>query len=140
MNSKIPALVGLVVLGGSAWVMGGTAGAPPEKTPVQQVAVMGDRIIGWNELAPMLAEAAGAQVLEEYALRTVLKDECGKRGITIGDSEVKAERALLGEMLARASHVPETEGEMLIRDVRRKRGLGDVRFKGLLERNAALRA
>src|SRR5262249_49729603 len=70
----------------------------------------------------------------------VLKEECAKRGIKIGDAEIRAERDLLGKMLTSVAHVPETEAETLIKNIRRTRGLGDIRFKGLLERNAELRA
>lgn len=118
-----------------------TAPAQPAKTPAERpVAVVGERTIGWSELAPLLAEASGGQILEEYALGQVLKEECTKRNITIGRDQVNAERTLLTDMLAKAARVPATEGEGLLAKVRRTRGLGDLRFKGLLERNAALRA
>jgi hypothetical protein len=112
----------------------------PAKTVERPVAIVGEKVIGWSELTPLLAEAAGGQVLEEYALGETLKQECSKRGITIGEPEIRAERRLLGEMLARAARLPADEGEGLINNIRRTRGLGELRFKGLLERNAALRA
>ena len=120
------------------------APAQPAKSsrpaPEKPVAVVGERIVGWGELAPLMAEAAGAQVLEELALGVVLKEECAKKNIRVGDAEIGAERELLAEMLAKAARVPVNEGEGLLTNVRRSRGLGALRFKGLLERNAALRA
>lgn len=118
-----------------------TAPAQPAKSAAERpVAVIGERTIGWSELAPLLAESSGAQILEEYALGQVLKEECAKRSITITRDQIAAERSLLTDMLAKAARAPASEGEGLLAKVRRTRGLGELRFKGLLERNAALRA
>ncbi len=118
-----------------------TAPDQPGKSPAERpVAVVGERTLGWSDLAPLLAEASGAQILEEYALGQVLKEECGKRSITIGRDQISAERILLTDMLAKSARVSTSEGEGLLAKVRRTRGLGELRFKGLLERNAALRA
>ncbi len=119
---------------------GSTHLAQPAKATDRPVAIVGERTIGWNELAPLLAEAAGAQVLEEFALGQVLKEECAKKSIKVGLAEIGAERELLAQMLAKAARTPASEGEGLLKNVRRTRGLGEQRFKGLLERNAALRA
>ncbi len=121
-----------------------SATAQPAKTsksaPEKPVAIVGERSLAWSDLGPLMAEAAGGQVLEEYALGAVLKEECTKRSIRIGEAEIGAERELLAEMLAKAARLPVNEGEGLLTNVRRTRGLGALRFKGLLERNAALRA
>jgi parvulin-like peptidyl-prolyl isomerase len=140
MNARTAlAAAGLALL--SCTLLGTADAQQPAKAAAERpVAVVGERTIGWSELAPLLAEAAGGQVLEEYALGTVLKEECLKRQIRIGDAETRAERTLLTEMLAKAARAPLTEGEGLLTRVRRTRGLGELRFKGLLERNAALRA
>lgn len=113
---------------------------PGSKTKERPVAIVGEQVLNWPDLTAQLAEAAGAQVLEETVLGLVLKEECSRRGIRIGDAEIRAERTLLSEMLAKASHTPAGEAEALITSVRRARGLGDVRFRALLERNAQLRA
>ena len=131
----------LVLLSLFALPLLAAAPAQPTRSPAERpVAVVGERTIGWSELAPLLAEASGAQILEEYALGQVLKEECGKRSITIGRDQITAERTLLTAMLAKSARVPSAEGEGLLAKVRHTRGLGDLRFKGLLERNAALRA
>ncbi len=136
------ALTGLTAVGIALAIgmSGFERGDQPAKPKEAPVAIIGEQVLGWSDVGPMLAEAAGGQVLEEIALGAVLKDECTKRNIAIGDAEIRAERTLLAEMLARAAHLPDDEGEGLIQNVRRTRGLGDKRFKGLLERNAALRA
>jgi parvulin-like peptidyl-prolyl isomerase len=134
-------LVGVGVLPGAGAAHAAPAD-PPAKTGSKErpVAIVGEHVLTWSDLAPQLAEAAGGQVLEEITLGIVLKEECSRRGISIGDKEIKAERELLGQMLAQASHVPVSETELLIRNVRKARGLGDLRFRALLERNAQLRA
>lgn len=117
-----------------------TRGAATTAQPGKTIAVVGDRSISFGELAPLLAEAAGGQVLEEYALGIVLDRECQVKGVRVTEEMVRAERSLLSRQLARAAGVPESEGETLIGEVRRNRGLGEARFRGMLERNAALRA
>jgi parvulin-like peptidyl-prolyl isomerase len=128
--------VGLVGLGVAAAVLAGLA-APGDSRPV---AVVGSRQVTWADLAGPLAEAAGGQVLEEVALGLALKDECARAGVSVGEEQVRAERALLGEQLTRTAGVEAGEAESLIERVRRSRGLGEARFRGLLERNAGLRA
>jgi hypothetical protein len=126
---------------GAAWIIASVGMAQPANPPRdKRVALVGDHIVGWTDLGPMLAEAAGGQVLEEYALGIILREECTKKDIKIGEAEVRAEKLLLGEMLASVARVPTDEAENLIRNIRKTRGLGDTRFRGLLERNAALRA
>lgn len=104
------------------------------------VVLVGNHAVGWAEITPWLAEASGGQVVEEYALGIALEEECRRRNIEVTDSMVRAERALLASQLTRAANVPASESETLIAGVRRSRGLGDLRFRALLERNAALRA
>lgn len=142
MNARFVAPVAVVVAGLVLAAAGRHSADPaqPGATRDRAVAVVGDKAVGWTEVAPLLAEAAGGQVLEEYALGQVLRDECARRGIRIGPQQVGAERELLVQTMARSAHVPVTEGEALLARVRRSRGLGDLRFRALLERNAALRA
>ena len=112
-------------------------GEPSRDRPA---AVLEGQAIGWPEVAPLLAEASGAVVLEEVVLGRMLEQACRDHSIAVGEHELRAERELLGGMLARAAQVPVSESERLIKDVRVARGLGDLRFKGLLTRNAMLRA
>lgn len=103
-------------------------------------AVLESRAIGWPEVAPLLAEAAGAVVLEEVILERALEQACLDQSVAVGEPELRFERDLLVTSLARAADVPASEGERLIRDIRTSRGLGERRFAGLLKRNAMLRA
>lgn len=112
---------------------------PREEKP-RVVALVGERALTWNDLGPELAEAAGAQVLEEHALKLILQDACRKRGIAISSDAIKAERRLLAELLSASADVAPDDAERLITSVRANRGLGERRFASLLERNAALRA
>lgn len=89
-----------------------------------------------EQLWPALAEAAGGVVIEEAALELLLNDRCRREGVSVTDADVARERELLAASL---SEDPD-EAERLLREVRRRRALGDHRFASLLRRNAMLRA
>ncbi|MBY0310877.1 MAG: peptidylprolyl isomerase [Phycisphaerales bacterium] len=112
---------------------------PKDEKP-RVVALVGERALTWSDLGPELAEAAGAQVLEEHALKLILEETCRKRGVSISAEAIKAERRLLAELLSASADVAPDDAERLIASVRASRGLGEKRFASLLERNAALRA
>lgn len=103
-------------------------------------AVLESSAIGWPEIAPLLAEAAGALVLEEVLLSRVLDEEIRARGLSVGPAQIARERELLLEVLAQSSRTPIAEAERLVTGVREARGLGERRFADLLKRNAQLRA
>ncbi len=103
------------------------------------VALVGDRALGWGDLAQELAEAAGGQILEETALRIALEETCRARGLSVPADAVNAERRLLAELLASSADVSADDAERLVADVRARRGRGERRFEALLWRNAALR-
>lgn len=117
-----------------------SAAQPSRAEPAKVIALVGDRALTWNDLGPELAEAAGAQVLEEHALGLLLEQICRERGIAVSADAIKAERRLLAELLSASAEVSADDAERLIATVRANRGLGDRRFSALLERNAALRA
>lgn len=115
--------------------------AQPERAAQDRpAAVLDSRAIGWPEVAPLLAEAAGAQILEEVLLSRVLEEEAQARGISVSAADLSAERALLAETLADAAGVTADDAERLLTGVRVSRGLGERRFADLLKRNAQLRA
>lgn len=87
----------------------------------------------------MLSEAAGGVVVEELVLERALEVAMQGEGLNLSPAMIDAERALLAESLASAAGVTPSEGERLIEQVRRNRGLGPVRFEKLLRRNAMLR-
>ncbi|MCA9292918.1 MAG: hypothetical protein KDA20_03800 [Phycisphaerales bacterium] len=101
--------------------------------------------VAWAELAPLLAEAAGGEILREIALDRMLEDECAQRGLDpaqLADATaVSEERALLIETLLGAGVASDPdESERLLAQLRQARGLGDERFARLLRRSAILRA
>lgn len=96
--------------------------------------------ISWASLQPLLAEAAGGTILREVALDQALKDECAFKGVKVSDADIDLERDLLLSSIERDAAAGAADSGVLLESVRRSRGLGPLRFKDLLERNARLRA
>ncbi len=96
--------------------------------------------VSWGELGSMLGEASGAMVLREIALDRAVKRECGLRGVVIDEKAINAEEARLLDSIERDTASPRVESGVMLESIRRTRGLGDVRYRRLLERNARLRA
>lgn len=150
----IPALT-LACLAGSSCV-GGAAGRAVSVVPTRGLdaadravgpggprpaAVIDGEPVGWSELTPSLAEAAGRDVLNELALERRLVRRCAERGISVTPAMIERERVLLTESLGEssASDTP-LSGDALVDRVRRERALGPARYGALLRRNAMLRA
>lgn len=101
--------------------------------------------VTWAELAPLLAEAAGGEVLREIALDRALVVECAARGVDpaqLADAGALArERVLLAAAL-RTGAIAETDDDSarIVQELRKARGLGEERFTRLLRRSALLRA
>lgn len=132
-----------VLLGGaccSVLAAGGVGWSGQPSTGDRPAAVLDGQGIGWPEVAPLLAEAAGSGILEEIILERGLEQACREQSVVIGQAEMQAEQDLLVTSLARAAQVPSSEGERLVGEVRATRGLGERRFAGLIKRNAMLRA
>ena len=104
------------------------------------VAVVGGETLSWDDLRPAMVELAGARALEEAALGVLLRQECSRAAVVVREQDVAAERGLLLRTLSRTASVNDPEAERLLSELRERRGLGDARFAGLLERNAMLRA
>jgi hypothetical protein len=117
----------------------GASGSQPASTD-RPAAVLDGQGIGWPEVAPLLAEAAGAGILEEVVLERGLEQMCREQSLAISETQLRSERDLLVVSLSRAAQLPVSEGERLVQEVRVARGLGERRFAGLLKRNAMLRA
>lgn len=92
--------------------------------------------VDFETLWPLLAEAQGGEALREIALDRRLAVELERRSIRIGDKEIAAEQALLLESL---SGDPQAAARLVV-ELRRRDGLGPVRFAALVRRNAGLRA
>jgi hypothetical protein len=112
---------------------------PPER-PDRPAAIVNGQTLAWDELQPLLAEAAGGTVLQEVVLDRLLEPELRLRGLKVGPEAIARERELLLEAIVREARATPDDAERLLASVRRSRGLGDVRFARLLARNAELRA
>lgn len=105
------------------------------------VALLNGEAIAQADLVRPLNEAAGGLILEEILLDRLLERELERAGIEIGAAETDAEEkrllaALSDNQLARA----DVEAQEILGRLRSQRGLGAVRYRTLLRRNAALRA
>jgi len=112
----------------------------PAVSPLIPAAVINAKPLLATDLAPILAEIAGAQALEEAALDRLLADELAARSVTITRDLIDAERVQLERTIADEARVDPAQAQRLLEDMRRSRGLGPARFASLLWRNAALRA
>lgn len=99
--------------------------------------MLGDEPITWDDLRPILAEAAGPTALEEVVLDRLLRRAL--RPETLAATDLDAERAILLRTLAREAGTSIDDAARLVATLRRTRALGDLRFDGLLRRNAMLR-
>ncbi len=99
-------------------------------------ALVNGRSILWGDLRPMLAEAAGAEVLEEHILNRAVENLAQESGVTVSPDEIAAEQYLL----VHALHSDPSKSLRLLDDYRTSQNLGPVRFQALLKRNATLRA
>ena len=95
--------------------------------------------IPWSALRPALAEAAGAQVLNDVALDARVARRFAQQGLTLDAAMIERERANFAEAAAAAGLSGDAAAAALER-LKARRGLGPVRFAALLRRNAMLRA
>jgi len=108
-----------------------TVTAALERPPV----VWRGEVIEWRELRPLLAERAGAVVLEEALLDRQVDRLLAEQRLQLDQAAVDAERARILEALS-----PEpARAERLLRELRAVQGLGESRWQALLRRNAGLR-
>ena len=115
-------------------------GTEAEATTDTTAVLVNGRAIGWSALQPLLAEAAGAEVLDEVALDAALRQEAARRGVRITAADVQREETLLAQALTAEVGLSENGGARAIERVRRARRLGDARYAALLERTALMRA
>lgn len=114
----------------------GTAGGAAEAGG-KAVAFVEGRPITVNDLQPAVYEAAGGQILAEMVLDRRIERRLAERGITLAGSQIMAEKEVLLKTLDAGN---EDQATRLLRELRKRRGLGDQRFEQLLKRNAGLRA
>lgn len=100
------------------------------------LAYLDGRPIGHNDLQASLYEAAGGQVLAETILDRRIDLRLTQRGLSLTPAQIEAEKTA---MLKSLDPNNDDQAVRLLRELRRRRGLGDLRFEQLLRRNAAMR-
>ena len=91
--------------------------------------------VTWEELRPLLAERAGASILEELFLERQLDRMLLARKKNLPQELLDAEER---ELVASLSDDP-ARAAVLLNELRAAQGLGEKRWKSLLKRNAAMR-
>jgi hypothetical protein len=106
--------------------------APPVVRPP---ALWDGSAVTWEELRPLLAERAGASVLEELFLERQLDQMLKARKLNVTAELLLTEER---ELVASLSDDP-ARAIVLLSELRAAQGLGEKRWKSLLKRNAAMR-
>ena len=117
--------------------------APAQTTPSRPTAapaLVADRPVSWSELQPLLAEAAGGEILQEIVLDRMLEGEASRRAVRITPEDVQREEATILRALRDTAGADESSGFQLLTQLRRQRGLGEHRYAALLRRTALMRA
>ena len=102
----------------------------------QPVAYINGQVVTAADLRTSLMELAGGQVLSERILDRMIRDRLAQRELTLTPEQIAAERQRLVDVMSPDN---DDEATLLMRELRRRRGLGDSRFDTLLRRNAGLR-
>ncbi len=114
----------------------------PEPLPAlsdRPLAVANRQSVTLEQIAPDLFELGGREVLEELVLDRALERELARRGLRLADDAIAREERLLAEALERDAGIDRRGTDTAILELRGRRGLGPVRFRKLLLRNARLR-
>lgn len=126
----------------------GLAGCATEPPPTEQafivtptsserpVATVNGTRMNFAEIEASLMELGGSAVVRERALDLALAREATRRSIEVDEAAIARERRYLVENLAEDPD----RAERILGELRSNRGLGPVRFAGLLRRNAILRS
>lgn len=121
----------------SAAPAGSAPSAPPPRVSFGEVlAYVGGEPVRAGDLLPLLIETSGGELLGERVLDEMLRRRMKSAGLTVTPAMIDAERAILSQTL---DEDPD-QAARLLRELRQRRGLGEVRFAGFLHRNAGLRA
>jgi len=108
-------------------------------TPVAYWKPAGDdgrgRPVGRELLEGTLMESAGPRALREVLVDAALQERLAGLSLSITDDDMLAER----RVLLKALDEDESRALRLLETIRRREGLGPLRFSALLRRNAGLR-
>jgi len=102
---------------------------------VPTIAFINSVPISKADLETPLYEASGGEVLTEVVMDRLVSQQLQERKLTITPDMIESEKQLL---LANLNADPNM-AQQLLNELRDRRGLGEVRFKNLLSRNAGLR-
>jgi hypothetical protein len=119
--------------------MQGSGSKPAGAAPDRPAAIVGNETVSWSELTRPLAEAAGAAVLEEICVDRLAAQELVNRQLQLDAGAIEQEEKLLVEAMQVSSGIGADQSAEVVQRIRRARGLGDVRYAGMLRRNAMLR-
>ncbi len=100
------------------------------------VAMLDGQAITLRMMQERLFEHAGAETLRELQLERALQNALKDKNLLIEDEAIKLEEDVLLQQLSTS----EDSARSLLSDLRSSEGLGPVRYRALLWRNAALRA
>lgn len=144
MRRRNPAFVSTIT--GLAFCLTGgcrTEAPPPERGIVvaptsnqRPLATIDGVRMNFAEIEASLLELGGAAAVRERALDLAVAREATRRGVRVDEAAIARERRLLVENLAEDPD----RAERILQELRNGRGLGPVRFSGLLRRNAILRS
>lgn len=112
-------------------------GESREPDPARPVLLIEGRAISREAVWPLLAEYAGAEIVQEIVLDHAVARELARAGLSVTEEDIESERTRLTTRLGEGMD-PEGAAE-LSRIVLENRGLGPERLRGLLSRNAGLR-
>ncbi|MFM8642736.1 MAG: peptidylprolyl isomerase [Phycisphaerales bacterium] len=100
------------------------------------VAIWQQSTVTWDRLRPVIGELAGNVALREVLLDELLAERARQRGIAPDEAALEREEATLLEFL----DADPARARTLLGEIRARQGLGPVRWRSLLWRNAVLRA
>jgi len=92
--------------------------------------------VTWATLRDPLVELGGSEVLTEQILSRMIDRRLAQRAIALSDAALEAEADLMRQALSSDS----TRAHHMLAELRRRKGLGQVRWQLLLRRNAGMRA
>ncbi|MFK7960272.1 MAG: peptidylprolyl isomerase [Phycisphaerales bacterium] len=109
---------------------------PDTVVDARPAAFINGRSVPWGRLRDELTEAAGGEILRDLVLEQQLERALSESAVQLRPADIEREQTVLLETLDADPDV----AARLLAELRDRRRLGETRFRGLLRRNAALRA
>ncbi|MEM9416005.1 MAG: peptidylprolyl isomerase [Planctomycetota bacterium] len=108
---------------------------PTFDEPDRPVAYLDGQPLRQHELFSVLAEMDGGLALSEVLIDRRLAQRLDQQGLTLTPADIDYEKQLILDTLSE----DEDQAVRLLRAMRERRGLGELRYTALLRRNAGLR-